>query len=113
AALVAAAGHTAAHGWPGHATRLAATLLRYFHSGGHFPEALTVFRHALDAARRTGDRAAEATALSQIGIVDGEQGRYQQAADHHRQALALFRAAGDRAGEARMLGNIGIDETQL
>ena len=65
ATLVAAAGHTAAHGWPGHATRLAATLFRYLHSGGHFPEALTVFSHALGAARRTGDHAAEATALNQ------------------------------------------------
>jgi tetratricopeptide (TPR) repeat protein len=113
AALVAAAGHAAARGWPGHATRLAATLFRYLHSGAHFPEALTVFGHALDAARRTGDVAAEATALNQIGIIDGELGRFEQAADHHRRALALFREAGDRAGEARALVNIGLDETQL
>jgi tetratricopeptide (TPR) repeat protein len=110
-ALVAVAGHTAAHGWPGHATRLAATLYRYLYGGGYYPEALTVFSHALDAARRTGDRAAEATALKQVGDVDWQQGRHQQAADHYRQALALFRAAGDRAGEARVLGNLGLAET--
>jgi tetratricopeptide (TPR) repeat protein len=113
AALVAAAGHTAAHGWPGHATRLAATLSRYLYNGGHLPEALTIFSHALGAARRTGDRAAEATALNDIGNVDWQQGRYQQAGDHHRQALALFREAGDRAGEARVLINIGLDEADL
>jgi DNA-binding SARP family transcriptional activator/Flp pilus assembly protein TadD len=112
-ALVAVARHTAAHGWPGHATRLAATLSSYLYNGGHFPEAITIFSHALDAARLTGDRAAEAAALNQIGIVDGELGRFQQAADRHRQALALFREAGDRTGEARTLANIGIDETQL
>ena len=50
ATLVAAAGHAAAHGWPGHATRLAATLSRYLLSGGHFPEAVTIYSHALGAA---------------------------------------------------------------
>lgn len=112
-ALVAAAGHAAAHGWPGHATRLAATLADYLHKGGHLPEALTIFGHALGAARRTSDRAAEAVAFYQIGIVDWEQGRHQQAANHHRRALALYREAGDRIGVAHALGRIGHDEMEL
>jgi tetratricopeptide (TPR) repeat protein len=112
AALAAAAGH-AAHGWPSYPTRLASTLASYLHSGGHFAEALTIFSHALGAARRTGDCAAEATALIQIGNVDWRQSRLQQAGDHHRQALALFRAAGERAGEARALGNLGLTEDNL
>jgi DNA-binding SARP family transcriptional activator len=85
AALVAAAGHAAARDWPGHAVRLAATISRYLRNGGHFPQALTVYDHALGAARRTGDRAAEATALNDIGHVDWQQGRLRQAADGHRQ----------------------------
>jgi tetratricopeptide (TPR) repeat protein/transcriptional regulator with XRE-family HTH domain len=113
AVLVAAAAQTATHGWPGHATRLAATISRYLVNGGHFPEARTVFSHALDAARRTSDRIAEATALNDIGFVDGQHGRLQQAVDHFRQALNLFRAAGDRAGEAQTLGNQGLAETEL
>jgi DNA-binding SARP family transcriptional activator/Tfp pilus assembly protein PilF len=113
AALVAVAGHTAAHSWPGHATQLAATLSRYLRNGSHIPEAVTVFSHALDAARRIGDRAAEATALNDLGDVGWQQGRLQQAADHYRQALALFRAAGDRAGEARALGSTGLAEQEL
>jgi DNA-binding SARP family transcriptional activator/tetratricopeptide (TPR) repeat protein len=113
ATLVAAAAHTAAHDWPGHTTRLAAILYNYLRSGDHVPEAITIFSHALGAARRTGDRAAEATALNDIGNVDWQQGRLQQAGDHHRQALALFREAGDRAGEARALGSIGLAETDL
>ena len=112
-ALVAAAGHTAAHGWPGHATRLAATLARYLLSSGYFPEAVTVFGHALSAARGTGDRAAEATTLGLIGNVGLEQGRFQQAGDHYRQALPLCRAAGDRTGEARVLANLGLAEVEL
>jgi DNA-binding SARP family transcriptional activator/tetratricopeptide (TPR) repeat protein len=113
AVLVAAVAHTAAHDWPGHATRLADTLSRYLRSDGHLPEATAVFSRALSAARRTGDRAAEATALSDIGNVDWQQSRLQQAVDRHRQALALFRAAGDRAGEARALVNIGLAEKGL
>jgi tetratricopeptide (TPR) repeat protein/transcriptional regulator with XRE-family HTH domain len=113
AVLVVAAGHAADHGWPGHATRLAATLASYLDNGGHFPEALTIFRYALGAARRTGDRAAEATALNDIGLADWEQCRLQQAGNHFQQALALYRTAGDRAGEARALGNIGLAETAL
>jgi DNA-binding SARP family transcriptional activator/Tfp pilus assembly protein PilF len=112
-ALVAVAGHTVAYDWPGHATRLSAILFRYLRSGGHIPEVITVSSHALGAARRTGDRVAEATALNQLGNIDRLQGRYRQAVDHHRQALSLFRAAGDRAGEAHALGNMGIAETEL
>jgi len=113
AALVAAAAHTAAHDWPAHTTRLSATLYGYLDNGGHLPEALTIFSHALGAACRTGDRAAEATTLNQIGSIDRQQGRLQQSGDRYRQALALFREAGDRTGEAQSLGNIGITETQL
>lgn len=112
-ALVTAAGHAAAHGWPAHVTRLAATLDCYLHNGGHYPEALTACSHALDAARRTGDRSAEATALSDIGLVDFEQGRFQRAVNHFRQALALFCAAGDRAGQAHALARTGLAETSL
>ena len=112
ATLVAVAGHTA-HGWPGHTARLATALSLYLRHGGHFPEALTVFGHALGAAHCTGDRAAEATALSMIGSVDRMLSRLQQAADRHRQALALFRAIGDWAGQAQALSSLGLDETDL
>jgi DNA-binding SARP family transcriptional activator/tetratricopeptide (TPR) repeat protein len=113
AVLVAAAGHAAARDWPGHATWLAITLFRYLSHGGHSPEALTIYSHALGAARRTGDRATEATALNQIGHVDWQQSRLQQAVDRHRQALALFWEAGDRAGEAEALGSLGLAESAL
>ena len=38
--------HAAAHGWPGHATRLAATLYRYLETGGHYADAVTIHGHA-------------------------------------------------------------------
>jgi DNA-binding SARP family transcriptional activator len=111
--LVAVVAHCAGHGWQRHAADLAAVLATYLRGGGHIPEALTVFSHALGAARRAGDHAAEAAALQQIGHVDWHLGRLQQAADHHRQALDLFRAAGDRAGEAYALGGMGLAEMGL
>jgi DNA-binding SARP family transcriptional activator/Flp pilus assembly protein TadD len=112
-ALISAAGHAADCGWPGHATRLAATISRYLDDGGYFLEALSIFGHALSAARRTSDRSAEATALNQIGSIDWQQGRLQQARDRYRRALAMFRMAGDRPGEAHALGNLGFSETAL
>ena len=108
AVLVAVSTHAAAGGWPAHATGLAGTLYRYLETGGHYPDAITIHSAARQAARRTGDRAAEATALTNLGIVDWRQGRYRQAAGHHRQALKVSQQIGDRSGEATALNNLGI-----
>jgi tetratricopeptide (TPR) repeat protein len=107
ATLVAVAEHAATQGSPGHATRLAATLYRYLETGGHYADAVTIHSHANRAARLQGDRAAEATALTNLGIVSWRQGRYQQAADYHQQALAASAAVADRRGEATALANLG------
>jgi DNA-binding SARP family transcriptional activator/Flp pilus assembly protein TadD len=106
--LVAAVIYAAADGWPGHASRLAATLFRYLDNGGHFSEATTIHTHARLASRYAGDRTAEATALVNLASVDLRRGRFQQASDQLQSALALFRASGDQAGQARALGNLGI-----
>jgi tetratricopeptide (TPR) repeat protein/transcriptional regulator with XRE-family HTH domain len=108
ASLVAATKHAAASGWPDHANRLAATLFRYLDSGGYFPEASVVHDQARRAARQTGDRAAEASALSNLGVVDLQQGRHRRATSHLGRALALCRETGDRIGEAGTLMNLGV-----
>jgi len=108
AVLVAVSMHAAAGGWPAHATDLAGTLYRYLETGGHYPDAITIHSAARQAARRTGDHAAEATALTNLGIVDWRQGRYRQAAGHHRLALKVSQQIGDRPGEAIALNNLGI-----
>ena len=105
--LLALAAHAAVHGWPGHATRLSAIVSRYLETGGHYTEAVTLHTHARAAARRSGDRAAEAHALNNLGIVSGRLGRYEEGDGHLRQALALFREIGDHGGAARALGNLG------
>ncbi len=108
AVLVAASTHASAHGWPAHATRLAGTVYRYLETGGHYVDAITIHSAARHAARRTGDRAAEATALTNLGIIDWRQGRYRQAAGHHRRALRISREIGDRFGQATALNNLGV-----
>jgi DNA-binding SARP family transcriptional activator len=106
--LVAVATYAADHGWPDHAIRLATTLFRYLDVGGHYPERVAIHTCARRAARRTGDRAAEARALTQLGIVDSLQGRCEQATGQFQQALALYRDSGDEFGEARVLSNLGV-----
>jgi DNA-binding SARP family transcriptional activator/Tfp pilus assembly protein PilF len=106
--LVAVAAHAADCGWPSHATRLAATVFRYLDDGGHYPEAIAIHTYARQAARRTGDRAAEAEAVHNLSVVDLRQGRYQQAVGHLQRVLALYRQTGDQTGQARALNNLGI-----
>jgi tetratricopeptide (TPR) repeat protein len=110
--LVAASAHMAAHGWPGHATRLARILFSYL-DGGHTLDAVTVHTHAVQAARRAGDRAAETTALLDLMLVDVNRGLFRQAVTNLQQALGLYQQAGDRAGVARVLGNLGQANTYL
>jgi tetratricopeptide (TPR) repeat protein len=107
-AVAAVATHAATHGWPAHATRLAATLFRFLDTGGYYTDAITIHTHALHAARSTPDRPAEAHALTSLGSVYMRQGHYELAADHHQRALALCRQIGDHTGEARALGNLGL-----
>jgi DNA-binding SARP family transcriptional activator/Flp pilus assembly protein TadD len=110
--LVAVAAHATARGWPEHAIRLAATLFRYLDVGGRFPEGVIIHSHARSAAAQIGDRAAEAEALTSLGLVDLHQGRYQQATGYLRQALALSRETGDRDGQARALQDLGLSDFQ-
>jgi tetratricopeptide (TPR) repeat protein len=104
--LVTMAAHTAAHGWPGHTTRLSITLYRYLNGGFH-TDALAVHRHAHEAARHTADRTGQAHVLANLGATYYLLGRYGPAADHLRQALVLCRQTGDPLGQARALTNLG------
>jgi DNA-binding SARP family transcriptional activator len=105
--LVAVTVHTAANGWPGHTTQLAAALSRHLNIGGYIPEAMTIHTCARQAARETGDLAAEADALKALGVAVIRQGRCGEAIGHLQQALDLYRQAGDRLGEGRALNDLG------
>jgi tetratricopeptide (TPR) repeat protein len=60
-------------------------------------------RDGLTAARRLGDRAAEAWVLACLG----EAMESTESREHHREALRLWRALGDRLGEARSVNALG------
>ncbi|GIF63886.1 XRE family transcriptional regulator [Asanoa ishikariensis] len=107
--LVAVTAHAATHGWSSHATRLATVLFRYL-EGGHYADASIIYRHALAAARRDGDRAAQAHALHGLGSIHYHYGQYDVAARYLRTAREHFRQVGDRGGEARALNNLGSVE---
>src|SRR5215831_5084745 len=105
--LVAVAAHAAGHGWPCHAIGLSTTVFRYL-DVGHFTDAAAVHSHARRAAAQTGDRTAEAAALTMLGVADAAQGRFHLATCHLEQALSLCREDGDSIGEARALGSLGL-----
>jgi DNA-binding SARP family transcriptional activator/tetratricopeptide (TPR) repeat protein len=108
-ALVAAA-HAADSDSPAYTTQLAGTLFRYLDTAGRFADAVTLHRLALEVARRTGDRAAEADALSALASVDLRRDSYQEAAGHFRQVLAIRQETDDRIGAARVLGNLALTD---
>ncbi len=112
ATLTAVASQAAGHGWPSHATRLSRTLFRYLDSGGYFSAATVVHGCACRAARRAGDRGAQAAALNSLGVVVWRQGRYSRASACFRRALALCRETGDRSGEAQALNRLGLVDFQ-
>jgi tetratricopeptide (TPR) repeat protein len=105
ATLTAVVTYTAAHGWASHTTRLATTLLSYL-AENHPLRALTIHTHALDAARASGDRAAQAHALVDLGSTHFHRGDYQQALDCYGQALSLAHELDDRFMLARALGSL-------
>jgi DNA-binding SARP family transcriptional activator/Flp pilus assembly protein TadD len=104
--LVAATASAAAGGWPSHVLDLASALFRHLDLG-RYAEASTINAYALSAARKAGDRAAEARALTRLGAAANRQGRFQEAVCHLEQALALARESGDRVTQAAALTNLG------
>jgi tetratricopeptide (TPR) repeat protein len=108
ATLVAAA-YSATRGWPGHVVSLSAIVWRCIETGGHYADAVAIHTNVVRAARRAGDRAAEAYALNALGIVE-RLGHNPRAVAYLQQALALFRETGDRFGAACALTNLGADD---
>jgi tetratricopeptide (TPR) repeat protein len=63
---------------------------------------------AVTAARKRGDRQAEGSALSNLGIAYAELGQEHISISYYEQHLAIAREIGDRRGEGNGLGNLGI-----
>jgi tetratricopeptide (TPR) repeat protein len=105
--LIAACAHAIVNDQLDYTIRFSAILRRYLQYGGYHADGLAVHTQAREAARRSGDRGAEANAVMYVAVALEGQGRYPHAADHLRQALELFQELGDRIGQARTLNNLG------
>jgi len=62
----------------------------------------------LAAARRSGDRSGEASALTDLGLLALEHGDVPHATVRLEEALTLARALGDRGREGDVQGNLGL-----
>jgi DNA-binding SARP family transcriptional activator len=111
--LTAMVVHCADRSWPEHVARLSGTLFRYLMTGSHLPEADTIYSHALQAARRSGDVAAEAGALNRLGGIGMMKGNDRDAAGHYQAALERYRQCGNQASEGRVLENLAGIESRL
>jgi tetratricopeptide (TPR) repeat protein len=106
--LSATAEYAANNDRTGFTVAVAAAMHGFLRSRGSWEDqALSLQRTALDAARRTGDPAAEATALGDLGDIQALRGDFGAAAVSLARATDLYRGLGDQAGEADVLANLG------
>jgi tetratricopeptide (TPR) repeat protein len=90
------------------AWRLADTLFRFFDLRKYWVDWLAVCEPAVRAARRSGDRVAEAWAVNRLATVLREQRRVPAAIAHLTRALAISRKAGDIQLQCAILNSLGI-----
>ena len=79
---------------------LAAAMATYLRRTGPWEPALALHRAAAAAAHRLGDRAARATALRDLGVVQRLSGNYADAHEALGRSYEIFRDLGDRRGMA-------------
>jgi DNA-binding SARP family transcriptional activator/Flp pilus assembly protein TadD len=106
--LVVTAGHAVHHGWPDHASQLAATLWRYLHNGAHHADALTLHSHALSAAEKSGDLGGRTQALTNLGTGYQRLGRYDESRDCLQRAIVLARENARPGSESSARNSLGI-----
>ncbi|WP_328686091.1 AfsR/SARP family transcriptional regulator [Streptomyces sp. NBC_00343] len=88
--LTAAVEAAAAHQFDAHAWKLVWAVSNHAHERGRWQDLRSLRQVALDAARRLGDRAAEADALHGLCVALAGLGRFQEARAHCEQAIELF-----------------------
>ena len=89
------------------ATALGLCLDRYLQLQRHFADGARVSQATLTAARRTGDRFLEMSALAILGSSQHEQRHYREAAIAHTNALRIAYSIRDLGGQATSWTNLG------
>jgi tetratricopeptide (TPR) repeat protein/transcriptional regulator with XRE-family HTH domain len=109
--LHAAIGYAAATGRPAYAMSIAAAMAGFLETRGHWDQGFVLHQAALAAARRAGDRAAQARALLLLSPMQAMTEDIPGAAASATEGLRLYRDLGDRAGQADALTMIGLVHT--
>ncbi|MFE7649366.1 AfsR/SARP family transcriptional regulator [Streptomyces phaeoluteigriseus] len=112
AVLLAAVDTAAATGQERLACHLAWSLEPFFDRRGHWHDALTVQRTALDAARRLAEPALEARGLRGLGRIEGRLGLHDRSVPRLEEALELFTRLGDDTGRAHTHRSLGWESEQ-
>jgi tetratricopeptide (TPR) repeat protein len=105
--LHAAAGYAAASGRPGHAIAIPAAISGFLFARGHWDQSAVLHQAALATARQAGDRAGQADALNELGLLQWATGDHPAAAVSVTRALELYRGLGDRLGQASAMDKLG------
>lgn len=90
------------------AWQLAVVLRGIYMDLNPFQDWLTTSRIGLDAARRDGDRHAEAELYESLGMAYTQSHQLQRGAEHYQAALVIRRERGDTFGEALTLNGLGL-----
>jgi tetratricopeptide (TPR) repeat protein/transcriptional regulator with XRE-family HTH domain len=106
--LHAAADYAASHACVPHAFAIPAAISGFLAAHGHWDQAPALFQRALAAARQAGDQPGEASALGELGALQGATGDYPAAAAGLAQALGIYDALGDRRGQAYAINDLGV-----
>ena len=94
-------------GFDGHAWQLVWTMTDFLNRQGHWHDWARLQETAVVAARRLGDRYAQATAHRNLGFALIRLENYPDALRHTRRALALHRELGDLVGQGHTHLNLG------
>jgi DNA-binding SARP family transcriptional activator/tetratricopeptide (TPR) repeat protein len=105
--LLAALRHATSHDRHERVVALAANLATLLRNDGPWPEAHTWHTNAVAAARALDDRAGQAAALTQLGIIQNLTGDCQEALATLGHASQLYQELGDLLGQANALTGLG------
>jgi tetratricopeptide (TPR) repeat protein len=90
------------------ARQLAEELSGFFDLRKYWADWQELTEAALDAARRVGDRRAEAAALGSLGIIHNDQNHLDRAVACFEQSLAIYRELGDHHGKGMALDSLAF-----
>jgi tetratricopeptide (TPR) repeat protein len=106
--LYAAATYAAEHNRPRHTVGIASAMHGFLRTRGHCDQAIALHSIALNAARESANRHAEAGALADLGDAQYRTGAYSMATASFSQALELYCKVNDQLGQAGVFSTLGV-----